>query len=78
MGMNPAAIMKLMNAKSQFERTHPKAVAFLKACFSRPIEEGTVIEMTVTRPGEEPFTTNIKVQQSDLDLLESLKDIGTK
>lgn len=73
--MNPAALMKLMNAEKQFEKTHPKAVAFVKAMFSRPIEEGTVIEMTITRPGEEPVTTNIRVQQSDLELVESLKDL---
>ena len=47
----------------------------MKAVFSGRIEEGTVIELSVTRPGEEPVTTNIKVQQSDLDLLEELKEV---
>lgn len=74
--MNPASIMKVMSAKAQFERNHPKFSAFLKAVFSRPIEEGTVIEFTVTRPGEEPVTSNIKIQQSDLELLEVLKELG--
>ncbi len=74
--MNPASIMKLMSAKSQFERNHPKFMAFVKAVFSRPLEEGTVLEITVTRPGEEPVTANIKVQQSDLELLEELKELG--
>jgi len=76
--MNPTAIMKIMSAKAQFEKNHPKFSAFLKAVFSRPIEEGTVIEITVTRPGEEPITSNIKVQQSDLDLLQSLRDLSAK
>lgn len=74
--MNPASIIKLMSAKAQFERNHPKFMAFVKTVFSRPIEEGTVMEITVTRPGEEPVTANIKVQQSDLDLLEELKELG--
>ena len=74
--MNPASIMKLMSAKSQFERNHPKFMAFVKAVFSRPPEEGTVLEITVTRPGEEPVTANIKVQQSDLELLEELEELG--
>ena len=39
------------------------------------MEEGTVIEMTVTRPGEKPLTANLKVQQSDLELLEELKGL---
>nr|WP_296483768.1 hypothetical protein [uncultured Acetatifactor sp.] len=73
--MNPASIMKLMSAKSQFSNNHPKFEAFLNAVLSRKIEEGTVIEMTVTRPGEKPLTANIEVQQSDLELLEELKGL---
>lgn len=74
--MNPADMMKIMSAKNKFDANHPKFFAFLKAVLSRPIQEGTVIEMTVTRPGEEPITTNLKVQQSDLDLLQELQNIG--
>lgn len=74
--MNPAAIMKMMNAKNKFTSNHPKFAAFLKAVFSRGIEEGTIIEITVQRPGEAPVTSNIKIQNSDLELLESLKNIN--
>lgn len=73
--MNPTSIMKIMNAKTQFERNHPKFMAFLKTMFSRQVEEGTVMEVTVTRPGEEPVTANIKLQQSDIDLLTELKEL---
>lgn len=73
--MNPGSVMKFMSAKAQFERNHPKFVAFIKSVFSRPLEEGTVIEITVTRPGEEAVTANIKVQQSDLELLGELKEL---
>lgn len=76
--MNPASIMKIMGAKARFEKNHPKFSAFLKTVLSRPIEEGTVIEFTVTRPGEEPVTSNIKVQQSDLELLESIRSLDTR
>ena len=71
--MNPSSIMKLMNAKNKFTGNHPKFVAFLNAMFSREIKEGTIIEITVTKPGEEPVTSNLKVQSSDLELLEELK-----
>ena len=40
------------------------------------IVEGTVIEVSIQRPGEEAITTNIRVQQSDLDLVQSLKELG--
>lgn len=74
--MNPADMMKIMSAKSKFDANHPKFAAFLKAVFSRPIEEGTVFEITVTKPGEEPITTNFKVHQSDLELVQELQKIG--
>jgi len=74
--MNPADMMKIMSAKSKFDANHPKFSAFFKAVLSRPIEEGTIIEISVTRPGEEPITTNLKVQQSDLELVRELQNIG--
>ncbi len=74
--INPADVMKIMSAKRKFDANHPKFSAFLKAVLSRPIEEGTIIEMTVTRPGEEPITTNFKVCQSDLDLVQELQNMG--
>ena len=66
-GMNAASMLKLIGARNQFNHNHPKFGAFLKSVFSRQIEEGTVIELIVTRPGEE--------QQSDLELLEELKGL---
>ena len=74
--MNPATMMKIMNAKNKFTDNHPKFVAFLSAVFSREITEGTIIEISVTRPGEETMTTNMKVMQSDLELLNEMKDIA--
>ena len=74
--MNPADMMKIMSAKNKFEANHPKFFAFFKAVFSRPIEEGTIIEISVKRPGEEAITTNLKVLQSDLELFAELQNIG--
>lgn len=74
--INPASLMKIMSAKETFTRNHPKFAAFLGAVFARPIEEGTIIEFTVTRPGEEAITSNLKVQQSDLELFQKLKGLG--
>ena len=73
--LNPASLMKIMSAKSVFDVLHPKFVAFVKAVFSKGMEEGTVIEITVTKPEQEAVTANIKVQQSDLELLQELKEL---
>lgn len=71
--MNPLAIMKIKQSMATFTANHPKFVMFLKNVFSNEIEPGTVIEISVQRPGMEKVTTNMKVQQSDLDLVEGLK-----
>lgn len=76
--MNPATIMKLMKAKNTFSQNHPKFVSFLNVVFSKKIKEGTIIEITVTGPDEEPVTTNIKIQKSDLELFEEIKDMMMK
>lgn len=53
----------------------PKVCILLQYAFGSGIPADSVIEITVTKPGQEPVTSNIKVQQSDLELLESLKDL---
>lgn len=73
--MNPMTMMKLMSAKNTFTGNHPKFVKFLENLFGSKVEEGTVFEITVTKPGQTPVTTNFRVQQSDLELLESLKEL---
>lgn len=72
---NPASIMKLMQARSTFTANHPKFAAFLERMITGGVTEGTVIEITVQKPGEAPVTANMRVQQSDLDLLNSLKEL---
>ncbi|MDO5155102.1 MAG: hypothetical protein Q4D51_03970 [Eubacteriales bacterium] len=74
--MNPAAMMKIMKAKGVFEQNHPKFIAFLRAVFASKIEEGTIIEIKVQKPGEDPLVTNIKVKQSDLELVDELKNLS--
>ena len=62
-------------SKKYIYANHPKFVSFLQYAFGSGIPADSVIEITVTKPGQELVTSNIKVQQSDLELLESLKDL---
>lgn len=75
MAMNPQAMMQVMSAVGTFKSNHPKFFTFLQTVLKPGIPADTVIELTVTKPGMEPITTNIKVKQSDLDLFESLKNM---
>ena len=52
---------------------HPNFISFLKNIMSKPLEEETVIEISVTRPGEEPVSSNIKLDKKDMALIEKLK-----
>lgn len=73
--INPSSMMKLMNFKKKFESNHPKFAAFLGNIFSKGLDEGTIIEITVQRPNEAPMTTNMKISRSDLELIEELKEL---
>ena len=73
--INPSSIMKFMGAKNKFDQNHPKVASFLNYVFANGVTEGTLIEITVTKPGEEPVTTNMKVTQADLELFGEMKNI---
>ncbi|MCR5755178.1 MAG: hypothetical protein K6G30_10250 [Acetatifactor sp.] len=74
--MNPGLIMKLMSAKNTFTKNHPKVEAFVKKILlGGQLPEGTIIEMAVKKPGEETISMNFKVLQSDLELVEELKEL---
>jgi hypothetical protein len=73
--MNPAALGKLKDQIVRFQYTHPKFVTFVRDTFSSGIPESSIVEISITKPGMEKVTTNIRVQQSDLELLDNLKNI---
>lgn len=73
--VNPQSMMQFMQGINTFKSNHPKFASFLGLLVKGGIPEGTVIEMTVTRPGEDPITANMKVLPSDIELMQSLKDI---
>jgi len=73
--MNPAGMMKFMGAINTFKNNHPKFATFIGLVVKGGLPEDTIIEITIKRPDEEAITANMKVLQSDLELLESLKDM---
>lgn len=73
--MNPGGMMQFMAAMNSFKNAHPKFAAFVGMIVKGGIPVDSVIEVTITRPGEDPITANMKVQQSDIEMLNSLKNI---
>ena len=72
---NPQDLFKLMGMKNQFESNHPKMVSFFRDMAARGIQEGSVIEITVTDAEGNPITASMKVQASDLEMIEALKNM---
>lgn len=67
--MNPLTMLKY---KMKLEKNHPKAAEFVKKVLMTGLPEGTVIEMTVTKPEESPKTANLKIMRDDLDMLDEV------
>lgn len=74
--VNPASIMKIMNLKNKFTKNHPKFAAFFQRVVSQGIDEGDIIEITVTKADGTPITANMRVTQEDLALVEELKGLS--
>ena len=73
MGLNPLQLIKLFGMNQKFQKNHPKVSAFFRTHFAGGLTEGTVLEISVTKPGEETVSTNMRIRKEDLELLEELK-----
>ncbi|MBR5636875.1 MAG: hypothetical protein IKW81_08115 [Pseudobutyrivibrio sp.] len=78
MGFNPADLFRVRSAAETFNRNHPKLVPFFGAVKNKAMTPGAVIEIAVTDPNGEKIETNLRVQESDLELIKLLMEIGAK
>lgn len=75
MNMNFSQIAMLQKIRSSMERfrlNHPKFPLFLNAVANNAMTEGTIIEINVSTPTGESYCTNIKLNQEDIDFLQTL------
>lgn len=75
--VNPAMIFKIKSMWDEFTNNHPKLPRFFQAVAGQSLEEGTIIELTIQRPGGDTLTSNVKLTASDLALIDQLKELGT-
>lgn len=71
--MDIGKLLKAKQAWNSFGTNHPKFQAFLSAVYSRDIQEGMVIEVSVKYPDGSSMKSNLQVQKEDVALLEALK-----
>ena len=74
--MNPADLFRMAEARRKFNQNHPKFAPFLRAAQEKALQAGAVIEISVTQPEGEAIVTNLRVQESDLELLRDLMAMG--
>lgn len=74
--MNPTAIFKAKKSWETFCGNHPRFPAFLQAVQSSGIQEGTIIEVSVTTPEGKTLTTNVKLTDTDMQAFNDLKGLG--
>lgn len=73
-----ARLQALKKHLETFRKNHPKFPSFLNAVSHNALEEGTVIEISVTSPSDKNYVTNIKLRQDDLDFLRELQSLNSK
>ena len=73
--INPATLLKLKGAWDKFSKNHPKFPMFIKAASQQAIEEGSIIEITITDKEGKKIDTNLVIKAEDIELFESLKQM---
>lgn len=72
--MNFEGLFKAMQAKDTFMRNHPKMETFINNVQTKGFCENQEIAVAVRYPDGTEYKTGIRVTQSDLDLLNALKN----
>ena len=73
-----ARLQALKNIWKLFVKITRNFLLFLNAVSHNALEEGTVIEISVTSPSDKNYVTNIKLRQDDLDFLRELQSLNSK
>lgn len=73
--MNMMKMMKLKSKWDSFCKNHPKFPMFIQACNQKKLTEGTIIDVKITRPDGTVLSTNVKLLQEDIELLQDLKSM---
>lgn len=77
MALNPAMLFKIKGAWEKFVSNHPKFPMFLRAASATGIKEGYIIEVKITDTEGKTICTNVKLTDSDIELIDMIKDMST-
>lgn len=71
--MDFGMLLKLGGLWAKFSKNHPKFPSFVKTVQKNGIKADTIIDIKITYPDGNVVDSNLKVTESDLEMLEELK-----
>lgn len=74
MAINFQALLQMKTLWQRFTDNHPKFSAFLRAA-QPEIREGSILTVSVKNPEGKVIETNLKVTASDIELIETFKQM---
>lgn len=73
---HPNMILQIKNMWERFQMNHPKLPRFLQVVGTECMQEGTIIEISVTKPNGENITSNLRLNETDMEMVAALKELA--
>ncbi|MDF2484897.1 MAG: hypothetical protein K0R46_1065 [Herbinix sp.] len=73
--INPVKLFKMKGLWEKFVQNHPKFPQFISAVQNNGMNEGTIVEITITTADGKNLSTNIKITESDKEMLAELSEL---
>ncbi len=72
---NPGMIFEIQRKWQRFTENHPKFPLFLRAVGNTKMESGTIIEISITTSEGQNISSNVKLNQEDVDMIHELGEM---
>ena len=72
--INPMKFMQVKSMLATLKQNHPKFPSFLDAVSKRALCKDTIIEIKVTTPDGESLESNLRLKESDLEVLRQMQE----
>ena len=73
--INPMKFMQVKSMLATLKQNHPKFPSFLDAVSKRALCKDTIIEIKVTTPDGESLESNLRLKESDLEVLRQMQEL---
>lgn len=73
---HPNMILQIKNMWDRFQMNHPKFPRFLQVVGAECMQEGTIIEISVTKPDGENITSNLRLNETDMEMIAALRELS--